>query len=368
MPGGNDNLEDTLAQENEELCSLQLELIDSAKRELTNFRKEPQNRRTITVYKRRMANLNEYRTEFRKYHNQIIRNNLAKTDAYFSEDIYSTFDEAYLAAFAEIQTAIDQLTPRPTRTTNTNNHNNDSNDNDNDSNDRRTEPTELECNLPKLMIPKFSGDQSKWLSFYDAFSSSIHNNARFSKSKKFQYLRGVITGEPELFIRHLVTSDETYDEAWQLLLDNYNDTREMFKHQMRIFSSQTAIKTEVVVAIKQLLYLTQSCINAISKMDIDVDASSQMFAYFTLEKLPIETHAFCEQSFGSTNDIPTWDMLSKALKSRIKTLQAIATNPNSSTSTQSGKSTNKQNVSVSKSKNGHSWQPINPSPIRTPNR
>lgn len=58
-----------------------------------------------------MANLNEYRTEFRKYHNQIIRNNLAKTDAYFSEDIYSTFDEAYLAAFAEIQTAIDQLTP-----------------------------------------------------------------------------------------------------------------------------------------------------------------------------------------------------------------------------------------------------------------
>lgn len=27
MPGGNDNLEDTLAQENEELCSLQLELM-----------------------------------------------------------------------------------------------------------------------------------------------------------------------------------------------------------------------------------------------------------------------------------------------------------------------------------------------------
>lgn len=79
---------DAVAKENEEICSLQLELLDSAKRELVNFRKEPQNRLTITVYNRRIENLNEYRIEFRKYHNRLIRNGLAKM-MHISQKIYA---------------------------------------------------------------------------------------------------------------------------------------------------------------------------------------------------------------------------------------------------------------------------------------
>lgn len=140
----NDNLNDWIAQENEELCSVQLELVACVKRELKNFRKEPQSRRTIPVYTRRLTNLNEYRTEFRKTHTQIIRNNLARTDAYFTEDKFSSFDEAYLTAFSEIQSALDKLKPRPTNTNNNNNNNN------NDT--ERAAPSEWECNLPSLVI------------------------------------------------------------------------------------------------------------------------------------------------------------------------------------------------------------------------
>lgn len=128
----------------------------------------------------------------------------------------------------------------------------------------------------------------------------------------------------------------------------------MFKHQMRIFSSQPAVKTEDVAAIKQLLYLTQSCMNAMSKMEVDVVASSQIFAYFILEKLPVETHAICEQSFDATVGIPTWEMVSTALKSRIKTLQAIATKTNTTPSSQQGSKYGKPSGASPKSKNGQS--------------
>lgn len=134
----------------------------------------------------------------------------------------------------------------------------------------------------------------------------------------------------------------------------YNDKREMFKHQMNIFSSQPVIKTEDVAAIKQLLYTSQSCINAIAKLGINLDANEQIFAYFVIMKLPPETHAQCEQTFGSSTEIPKWTELVDALKSRIKTLQAIAVKSHTPSNSHSGvKSTNKSNATpfATKSKN-----------------
>ena len=46
--------------------------------------------------------------------------------------------------------------------------------------------------LPKLSLKKFEGDLTKWMTFWDTFKSSVHNNPSLSKIDKFNYLNSLL--------------------------------------------------------------------------------------------------------------------------------------------------------------------------------
>jgi len=48
--------------------------------------------------------------------------------------------------------------------------------------------------LPKLVLPHFKGDVTKWTSFWDSFDSAVHQNAHISKIDKFNYLHSLLDG------------------------------------------------------------------------------------------------------------------------------------------------------------------------------
>ncbi|XP_058817055.1 uncharacterized protein LOC131680352 [Topomyia yanbarensis] len=49
--------------------------------------------------------------------------------------------------------------------------------------------------LPKIDLPKFNGDFSRWLSFRDTFSSMVHSNDDIPQVAKLQYLLQSLVGE-----------------------------------------------------------------------------------------------------------------------------------------------------------------------------
>ena len=46
--------------------------------------------------------------------------------------------------------------------------------------------------LPKISLPRFSGDPLKWTTFWDSYQSAIHLNPDISKVDKFNYLRSLL--------------------------------------------------------------------------------------------------------------------------------------------------------------------------------
>ena len=46
--------------------------------------------------------------------------------------------------------------------------------------------------LPKLTLPKFTGDATKWTTFWDSFSSAIHTSEDLNGVDKFQYLKSLL--------------------------------------------------------------------------------------------------------------------------------------------------------------------------------
>lgn len=80
----------------------------------------------------------------------------------------------------------------------------------------------VEVRLPKLNIPIFEGEYMEFKSFYDLFTSSIHNNLSLTAAQKFQYLKGLLKGEPFMLVKHLNVSDSNYEEALNKLRERYD--------------------------------------------------------------------------------------------------------------------------------------------------
>lgn len=70
-----------------------------------------------------------------------------------------------------------------------------------------------EIPLPRIEIPKFSGNFHTWLSFYDLFVSMVDNNQTLDGVKKMHYLRSCLEGEAEQLIRSYKVTDANYAEA-----------------------------------------------------------------------------------------------------------------------------------------------------------
>ena len=77
--------------------------------------------------------------------------------------------------------------------------------------------------LPKLAIPKFSGDIEKFREFMDMFIVTIHKNKRLEDVEKFMYLKSYLEGDAEELLEGLPRTDANYAFAMMLLEENYGN-------------------------------------------------------------------------------------------------------------------------------------------------
>ena len=73
--------------------------------------------------------------------------------------------------------------------------------------------TKERVKLPKLIIPKFFGDISEWINFWNSFNSSINENENLSKIDKFIYLRSFLGGSAFSVIDGLELTENHFDIA-----------------------------------------------------------------------------------------------------------------------------------------------------------
>ena len=50
--------------------------------------------------------------------------------------------------------------------------------------------------LPKLALPSFDGNYTRWLTFWDSYESAVHKNPELSDIDKFTYLKSLL--QPEM--------------------------------------------------------------------------------------------------------------------------------------------------------------------------
>ncbi|GFQ98153.1 DUF5641 domain-containing protein [Trichonephila clavata] len=80
----------------------------------------------------------------------------------------------------------------------------------------------IRIKVPKYHITRFYGDDaSKWLTFWNSFETSVHNNESLNKVDKFNYLKAHLGGSALNTVEGFPISAKAYDEAVELLKNRF---------------------------------------------------------------------------------------------------------------------------------------------------
>ena len=86
--------------------------------------------------------------------------------------------------------------------------------------------------LPKLYLPKFRGNVTKWNTFWDSFQSAVHRNEGISNIDKFNYLKSVLEGDAARAIQGLTLTEANYDAAVKLLQERFGRPQQIISAHM----------------------------------------------------------------------------------------------------------------------------------------
>jgi len=75
--------------------------------------------------------------------------------------------------------------------------------------------------LTKLTLLTFNGELMSWPTFWDSFSSAVHNNDHLPEVQKFAYLKSLLYDEAARTVEGFTLSNTNYQQAISLLEQGY---------------------------------------------------------------------------------------------------------------------------------------------------
>ncbi|XP_058816930.1 uncharacterized protein LOC131680228 [Topomyia yanbarensis] len=157
--------------------------------------------------------------------------------------------------------------------------------------------------LPKIDLPKFNGDFSRWLAFRDTYTSMIHNNTDIPTVAKLQYLLQSLEEETRTPFESVDVEADNYASTWEALLKRYDNKR--------------FLKRQLFRALYDLSPVSQESPQEIHVLADDFHRHVKALANWT------QLRAWEEKT--SNNDDVTYDMLIEFLYQRVRMLTSVIT-------------------------------------------
>lgn len=177
--------------------------------------------------------------------------------------------------------------------------------------------------LPKISVPKFDGDYSKWKHFSELFQEMIGTKA-ISGTQKMIYLKQNMLGDAAKLVQHMQLTELNYEIAWRTLENRYNNPRLIVSSLIERILNIENQKVESAEVVKRMHDTIAENVNALERNGIIVDNfSSIVIHHIMLKKLDHKTHALYEQSIEDSRATQQLSQLLAFLEKRFQALEAI---------------------------------------------
>ncbi|XP_058816715.1 uncharacterized protein LOC131679994 [Topomyia yanbarensis] len=178
--------------------------------------------------------------------------------------------------------------------------------------------------LPKIDLPKFNGDFSRWLAFRDTYTSMIHSNTDIPTVAKLQYLLQSLEGEARKPFESVDIEADNYASTWEALLKRYDNKRFLKRQLFRALYDLPPINQESPQEIHALADDFHRHVRALAKLGEPVHYWDTPLVNLLCYKLDSTTLRAWEEKTSNNDDV-TYEMLIEFLYQRARMLTSVIT-------------------------------------------
>ena len=193
---------------------------------------------------------------------------------------------------------------------------NESSGQNHDSNASTSQEPKAKARLPKLSLPKFRGDVTKWSTFWDSFQSAIHDNREISKVDKFNYLNSVLEGAAARAIAGLTLTASNYDNAVEILQDRFGKPQQIISAHMDELIKLQPSHNDRPASLRYVYDQISVHVRGLASLGISTEQYGSLLIPVVMSKLPNEIRL--QVARNTTDEIWKIEELLQTIKKEVE--------------------------------------------------
>lgn len=180
--------------------------------------------------------------------------------------------------------------------------------------------------LPDIALPTFNGDVTKWLEFRDTFDALIHQT-NMKPIQKLKYLRSCLTDGALDVIASLDYCEESYQIAWRLLCDRYNNNKMLVNNHLRALFNIDSVQS-TPSALRSLVDSISRHLRTLNNLELSTENWDVLVIFFLSSKLDKFLQRKWEEKTNS-RELPTLQDFKYFLRSQADLLESLGADKSS---------------------------------------
>lgn len=176
--------------------------------------------------------------------------------------------------------------------------------------------------LPPLHIKTFSGNLIDWTEFKATCEATFAKIA--DDTHRFYYLKGFLTHEPAMLVKHLPLCEDSYSKAWNLLKKRYDNERAIIDTNIKQLVDLPVLQNESAEELKNMLNTVNGCIAAINSFKINTDTWDSILIFLLRQRLDANNIKNWEEYIQGSRKVPPFVKFTEFLEMRINILETTA--------------------------------------------
>lgn len=172
-------------------------------------------------------------------------------------------------------------------------------------------------------MPEFDGSYDAWPEFRDRFRSLIIHDDMISDVDRLHYLRGSLKDDALLALRNLPTREETFERAWLILKEHYENERLLVKAQMSNIFKMPSLTRESSADLKKLYFSVNDFVETLAVLKRTFEGTGDWLVHLIAERLDEQSRREWETLLGDQTTLPAFHKLKSFLATRIRTVTAL---------------------------------------------
>ena len=170
--------------------------------------------------------------------------------------------------------------------------------------------------LPKLQLPKFAGDVTKFRTFWDSFDSAINQNADLSPIDKFSYLKTLVEGPAAHAIQGLTLSEANYAAAIELIKERFGKPQQIISAHIDELLKLPSCSDDNAIQIRSVFDRIRVNARGLESLGVGSDQYGSFMIPIIMAKLPPAVRL--QVARVTTRDVWNMDELLEVIKSEVE--------------------------------------------------